>query len=156
MDSPFPQRRQPPHLPPVRRHNTPVVLFITISVQPRGNKLANDAFHQAFIHALEKADAWRVFLHVIMPDHVHMFAVPRTFPSHPVKLWAEFLKRRITMEIGPHPQWDWQPGCWDTQIRNREHYEEKTSYVRMNPVRAGLCASPGAWKWRGEGDWVVW
>jgi len=132
------------------------VLFVTITIQPRVNALANDMFHHAFLRAVDEADAWRVFLHVILPDHIHLFAVPGTHPPYPIKKWAEFLKKRVGIKIGPHPQWHWQPGCWDTQIRNREHYEEKTSYVRMNPVRAGLCASPDEWKWRGEKEWVVW
>ena len=152
----LPNRKHPAHHPPVRHHNAPVVLFVTIAIRPRGNALANDAFHRVFQSALMAAGVWRVFLHVIMPDHIHLFAVPQTIPPYPVVKWAEYLKRQTTLSLGKHPEWDWQPGCWDTQIRDRDHYVEKSSYVRMNPVRAGLCATPEEWKWRGEGEWVPW
>ena len=149
-------RKRVPHFAPVQRFNAPIILFVTISINPRVNVLANAKFHDAFCNALVKADVWRVFLHVIMPDHIHMFAVPQTIPPHPVAKWAQYLKRQISAVLGEHPEWDWTPGCWDTQIRDPEHLNEKASYVRMNPVRAGLCANPEEWKWRGEGEWVIW
>jgi REP element-mobilizing transposase RayT len=50
----------------------------------------------------------------------------------------------------------WQRDFWDTQMRSREHYEEKLSYVRMNPVRKGLAASPNDWPYQGEVFSVAW
>ena len=150
------QRKHPPHFAPILRNNEPIVLFVTLAIRPRIDALSNEAFHMAFNHVLCKADAWRVFLHVIMPDHIHMFAVAQTMPSFPIAKWTEFLKRETTKAFGEHPQWDWLPGCWDTQMRDSNHLDEKASYVRMNPIRAGLCASPEEWKWRGEGEWVMW
>jgi REP element-mobilizing transposase RayT len=140
----------------LERHNAPIVLFVTLVVCPRKKVLANDEFHRAFIAACQSADAWRVTSYVIMPDHLHMFVIPRKMPRVPVTTWCSFLKRQITMTLGPHPEWDWLSGCWDTQMRSRENYEEKWSYVRMNPVRAGLVVAPEAWLWRGAGDPIVW
>ncbi|MCL2104071.1 MAG: hypothetical protein FWH21_03300 [Kiritimatiellaeota bacterium] len=157
----FPQRKRPPHFVPVERHNEPIILFVTLAIQPRVNVLANDVFHEVFKEALNEADAWRVFLYLVMPDHVHLFTVPQTLPPFPIVKWAEFLKRKITQRLARTlalqgcPQWRWQPGCWDTQIRSLENLDEKASYVRMNPVRAGLCVSPDEWKWRGEGEWAI-
>ena len=155
------QRKRLPHFAPVIRHNAPIVLFVTMAIRPRVNALANDVAHAAFQDALAKADAWRAFLYVMMPDHIHAFVVPRTWPSFPIARWAEFLKRNVTQSLGGRTsscaaQWHWQTGCWDTQMRDMAHLEEKTAYVRMNPVRAGLCATPEEWKWRGEGEWVEW
>ena len=166
MSPELPQRKHPPHFAPIPRHNTPVVLFVTMAIQPRVNALANDTFHEAFKNALKEADAWRVFLYVIMPDHIHAFIVPRTVSPFPIGNWAKFLKRKIAQNIdaaahggrvsSPAAGWRWQLGCWDTQIRSREHLDEKASYVRMNPVRAGLCATPEEWKWQGEDEWIRW
>jgi len=152
----FPQRKQPSHVAPIERHNKPTILFVTLAIKPRIPALANDLFHEAFKNALKEADAWRVFLYLLMPDHIHLFAVPQTLPPFPIKKWAEFLKRKITCSFGVHPQWSWQPGCWDTQMRDLEHLNEKVMYVRMNPVRAKLCASPDEWRWHGESEWVIW
>ena len=44
----------------------------------------------------------------------------------------------------------WQRDFWDTQMRDRATYDEKLSYVRMNPVRAGLVPEPGDWAYRGR------
>ncbi len=44
----------------------------------------------------------------------------------------------------------WQRDFWDTQMRDRATYDEKLSYVRMNPVRAGLAPEPVVWPYRGR------
>jgi hypothetical protein len=50
----------------------------------------------------------------------------------------------------------WQRDIWDTQIRDLDHYTEKLSYMRMNPVRRGLAATPDAWPYAGKLRDVVW
>ncbi len=50
----------------------------------------------------------------------------------------------------------WQRDFWDTQIRSRTHYDEKWSYVRMNPVRQGLAQIPDEWLFQGEVFPLVW
>ena len=41
---------------------------------------------------------------------------------------------------------------FDHRIRNSENLEEKFQYIRMNPVRRGLVATPGEWPWVWEPD----
>jgi len=50
----------------------------------------------------------------------------------------------------------WQRDFWDTQMRSREHYEEKLAYVRMNPVRKGLAMTPDNWPYQGKVFPVAW
>jgi REP element-mobilizing transposase RayT len=50
----------------------------------------------------------------------------------------------------------WQRDFWDTQMRSREHYQEKLSYVRMNPVRKELVVRPEDWPYRGQVFPVAW
>ena len=50
----------------------------------------------------------------------------------------------------------WQRDFWDTQIRSRTHYDEKWSYVRMNPVRQGLAQTPDDWPFQGEMFPLAW
>jgi REP element-mobilizing transposase RayT len=156
MNKELPQRKHPVHMPPVEKRNMPVVLFVTLAVKPRAPVFDNAKFQDAFRTAVVDANAWRVTCYVLMPDPIHLFAVPERFPAVSVGVWTEYLKRRITSRLGPHPHWDWLPGCWDTQMRSQAGYEEKLSYVRQNPVRAGLTDSPEAWPWRGSGKDVVW
>jgi REP element-mobilizing transposase RayT len=50
----------------------------------------------------------------------------------------------------------WQRDFWDTQMRSRTHYEEKLSYVRMNPVRKELVSISENWPYQGEVFPISW
>ena len=50
----------------------------------------------------------------------------------------------------------WQRDFWDTQMRSRTHYDEKKSYVRMNPARQGLAQTPDDWPFQGEVFPLAW
>jgi putative transposase len=39
----------------------------------------------------------------------------------------------------------WQRGFFDHRLRADESFEEKATYVRMNPVRKGLVGRPDDW-----------
>ena len=136
-------------MPPVARHNQPVILFVTLAIQPRGPHLANERFRDAFVAACADADAWSVGFYLIMPDHAHLFCRPASMPIVGIKRWSVYLKERITKRLRadgsaqPRPPaekpdacmegeaslsrlpWRWQPDCWDTQMRGGEHYHEK-------------------------------
>jgi len=126
----------------------PTILFVTFAIQPRTPQLANEAFQEAFTDACHEADAWSVGFYMIMPDHVHVFCQPARVPRVGIHRWVSYLKRRITLNHGPHV-WTWQPDRWDTQMRSGEHYHERWEYVSRNPVRKGLVAEPKAWPWQG-------
>ena len=48
-----------------------------------------------------------------------------------------------------HPDRLWQRDCWDTQLRNAAHYDDKWQYVALNPVRKGLVQTPDEWPFHG-------
>jgi REP element-mobilizing transposase RayT len=99
MTDNLPQRKHPAHRPPVERHNEPVILFVTIGTMPRVPVFANHAFHDAFMLACGDADAWLVGKYVVMPDHIHLFCAPATFPRIAIKRWSGYLKERITKRL---------------------------------------------------------
>ena len=82
---------------------------------------------------------------MIMPDHVHLFVA---FPATGLTLseWMGGLKTVLGKQLlrlgiqKPH----WQEGFFDHVLRSAESYSQKWEYVRMNPVRAGLCDEAGA------------
>jgi len=45
---------------------------------------------------------------------------------------------------------------WDTQMRDADHYREKLSYMRQNPVRKGLAKQWEAWPHRGVQHLIHW
>jgi len=179
MSQALPQRKHPVHMTPVERHNEPVLVFVTLTVHPRGPFLANAPFRSAFLGACADADAWSVGQYVIMPDHVHLFCSPAKWPRVGIERWSGYLKERITKRLNaamegeaapsrppergsvqPRPPgerpWRWQSDCWDTQMRSGEHYHEKWEYVRRNPVRAGFVSQPEDWPWQGEINVLRW
>ena len=163
-------------MPPLERHNRNVILFVTIGTWPKKPAFNNLYFHDAFLGACVDADSWRVGFYMIMPDHLHLFCAPACHPPVPIKKWSSYLKERITKHFRknmegerresrgkPVPSrnaactpWKWQSDCWDTQLRDSEHYREKWEYFRMNPVRKGLVKKPEDWRWRGEIHELCW
>ena len=122
------------------------------------------------------AESIEIYSYVIMPDHVHFFCSPATNPPHDFHLWMRYWKRLVTQEVweGERPREPlsrysdiaareyarpprlWQSGCWDTQMRMRDQYENKWLYVRNNPVRKGLSESADDWLYQGVVSDLQW
>lgn len=142
-------------MPPVERHNEPTILFVTVCTAAKRDVLASSAAHEALRTAWHEARAWRVGDYVMLPDHVHLFCVPGEWPARPIQKWVRYWKR-LAGNLRPDLKRQWQQDCWDTQMRDQDHYVEKLSYVRMNPVRRGLCAEPGEWPYQGRVFPIEW
>jgi putative transposase len=120
--------------------------FVTFNTHRRFELLARKEVHEAFRSFCVRAQDHDVAVgrYVIMPDHVHLFVA---FPIVGLTLseWMAGLKTvlgKMLLRLGvqkPH----WQEGFFDHLLRNSESYSQKWEYVRMNPVRAGLCRKPG-------------
>lgn len=86
-----------------------------------------------------------------MPDHMHLFV---TFDSEQTKLssWMRSLKITPSKSLramgvaAPHGQ----KGFFDHVLRGSESYSQQWDYVRANPVRAGLAATPEDWPYAGS------
>jgi putative transposase len=136
----------PPRIPVLLPDEQRVVYFLTFCVAGRLPVLANDATFRALQTAVaEIISKWSVLAGILMPDHVHLLAAPSERELSPGLLSAA-LKRRIRRATAA--QWHWQPGCFDRLLRRDESLEEKWSYVRENPVRAGLVESWQDWPYR--------
>ncbi len=138
---------------PVRRrlpHEVPSwvpdgeVYFLTIRARERGGRFLLDGARQIIDSAVRyhRIRRWHLHLVVIMPDHLHLLA---SFPSAPglratVGAWKSF-----TAKAGG---FSWQTDFFEHRLRAGESFEEKAHYVRMNPVRAGLCSDWTAWPHR--------
>src|SRR3954470_10282907 len=128
--------------------------FVTFNSSGRAHMLARPQMHETFrlfcFRAYEKYEV-AVGRYVLMPDHVHFFVA---FPPTGLTLsrWVQALRSVLGKELlrlgfqKPH----WQEGFFDHLLRSSESYAEKWEYVRMNPVRAGLCREPEDWAYQGE------
>ena len=150
------QKKMFPARPPRLNHifsGTRPLYFLTFNTYRRRSLLARpqvDAIMRQFCGRAEDRGV-AVGRYVIMPDHIHLFAA-LTPQQIGLAQWVQSLRSIIgkrLLELGqqkPH----WQEGFFDHLLRNDESYAQKWQYVRMNPVRAGLAATPEQWPYQGE------
>jgi len=88
--------------------------------------LANRTAARLIVETWGAATFWCVGRYVIMPDHIHLFCGPNTFPAQPLKKWIACWKNHVTREWTNRSQVPiWQREFWDRQLRRAESYEEK-------------------------------
>ena len=127
------------------------IYFVTACTLDRRAILDCEAVHEAFrtfcVNSPQHG-AW-VGRYVLMPDHLHLFVA---MGEMPLSNWVKSLKNSLSKTLrcaghgGPH----WQKGFFDHLLRSGESYSQKWDYVRENPVRAGLVATPEDWPYAGE------
>ena len=135
-----------------RRHHRPTVVFVTVCTKNRRSILASAKVHDALIETWSHATAWLVGRYVVMPDHMHLFAIPGPQPL-PLGNWVAFWKSRLARKVGTGI---WQEGYWDRTLRDGESYAEKWEYVRDNPVRKGLVGDAMDWPLAGSMNDLNW
>ena len=149
----LPRRSRPSDNHVVTKPNRTDLLYVTVCVEGRREILANDFMHRLMLDCWSVADQWSVGKYVVMPDHVHFFCTPMTWErdfENRIRYW----KRLVTNSA--HLGRIWQSGCWDTQIRKHETYEQKWDYTHLNPVRRGLVQKPEDWPYAGEVNLIGW
>jgi len=140
------------HLPPFERH--PLV-FLTVCTAKRIALLNSEPAHAIlrtlWQHSTEQNDWW-VGRYVLMPDHIHLFAMPGVKPTPMAKWiaqWKSISARRLTA-ITRIQAPIWQRDYFDRYVRTTESYHAKWDYVRNNPIRANLVTAPEQWPYQGE------
>jgi putative transposase len=126
----------------------PTVVFLTVCTANRRPWLADDRIHKTLSQIWCSATHREVGPYVLMPDHLHLFARPGFGPAT-FDRWVQYWKSmfgRAVKDLNLHLQ----SGCFHHRIRSWEGAEEKRRYMMMNPVRAGLVATPEEWPFRGE------
>jgi len=86
-----------------------------------------------------KKGRWFVHLFLLMPDHLHALV---SFPkeqemSRVIADWKRYYCKQHGIR--------WQDNFFDHRIRNTTEYLGKATYIRNNPVAAGLCETPAEW-----------
>ena len=153
----YPSRKRPAHFPTVEQHGRTVIAFVTVCTDKRRPLLACDEVHSHLRTIWSNASRWLVGRYVIMPDHLHLFCAPGTWPPTELRQWVAYWKS------GAARGWPgggvtkiWQRDCWDTQLRTGDSYSEKWEYVRGNPVRHGFVQTPDNWPFQGELNALRW
>jgi putative transposase len=82
-----------------------------------------------------------------MPNHVHLIAVPDAADS--LRRAIGEAHRRYTWHINHREGWRghlWQ-GRFASFAMDGSHLLASARYIELNPVRAGLVATPGEYRW---------
>ncbi len=140
---------RPPRLDRLFPTHTEPLYFVTFNTHGRAALLATPAVHERFIAFAREAERRGIAVgrYVILPDHLHLFV--RGGSDFVLAEWVRMLRRGLSSAItAPLPHW--QEGFFDHLVRHDESYAAKWEYVRQNPVRAGLSATPEAWPCQGE------
>jgi REP element-mobilizing transposase RayT len=148
---------RPPHLNQIWISRP--VFFITTVVHNRQPILANPDFESILIDEWKRAldkHGWAVGEYVIMPNHLHFFAREANANSKEITAflahWKQWTAKRITsLQFNKSGQL-WQAGFFDRLLRSESEWDEKRAYMQQNPVRAGLVANSGDWKFQGDLD----
>ena len=150
-DSDFPERRAPVHLPIIDMGNRTNIVFVTVCSHGRAPILANAEMHALIREAWATRHEWKVGRYIILPDHVHYFSSPIGLEHPPLVRWMSGWKAYVSRRYSlPKGQLLWQRSFWDRQLRSGDSYSAKWEYVRNNPVRHGLVATPDSWSYQGE------
>ena len=138
-------------------------------ITQRGNRrqrtFFNEEDYRAYIRLMAMycthygVDIWA---YCLMPNHVHMMMVPRAVFS--LSRAVGEAHRRYTLRINRRNGWTgylWQ-GRFSSFPLDGSHLLNAARYIELNPLRAGLAASPGEYVWSsarahllGEDDHLV-
>ena len=152
-----PQRKRPAHFPTVTVGSRSIIIFLTVCTRNRKPLLANVEAAELIVESWQLASFWRVGRYVIMPDHIHLFCAPNTFPAHSLKKWIEYWRNQVTRAWRVRAQVPtWQREFWDRQLRRSESYAAKWHYVANNPVRHGYVRRAEDWPYQGELNVIEW
>jgi REP element-mobilizing transposase RayT len=91
-------------------------------------------------------DQYRLTAWVVMPNHVHLLALPRRGYSlsaivHAIKSYTASEVNKLLGRRGAF----WMEDYFDRYIRDADHYGKTVAYIEHNPVKARLCKTPADW-----------
>ena len=118
---------------------------------------------------------WRVYAYVVMPDHVHVLAQPlrkgdgvwdlaelmhgiKSYSAHQIAKARADRRDAGPTDAGPTDSAEggtnvppvgriWQDERYDRLVRDEEEFAEKWHYIANNPVKNGIAATAGDYRW---------
>jgi REP element-mobilizing transposase RayT len=89
--------------------------------------------------------------YVVMPNHVHLLMTPLVEVSKVTQSLKRFTAREGNRILGLTGVPFWQDESYDRLVRNKAEFQRIADYIEMNPVKAGLVATPEEFLWSSAG-----
>ena len=131
-----------------------VIPGIPHHITQRGNRRQRTFFcdddykiYIRFMHASCKAYGVEIWAYCLMPNHIHLIAVPQTESAlcRAMGDGHQRYSRYINSRFG------WKGYLWQGRFSScpmeDKHLFNATRYVELNPVRAGICARAEEYRW---------
>lgn len=152
-----PQRRRPARMPLFESGNQSIIIWLTLCSHKRKTLFADKQAHDCLVEVWSQATYWLVGRYLLMPDHIHLFCAPATFPPTPVRDWCKYWKSLASRRWPRQEERPlWQVDIWDRQLRRGESYREKWEYVSANPLEKKLVKKIEDWPYQGEMHKLAW
>jgi REP element-mobilizing transposase RayT len=125
------------------------IFFVTVNL--RRSLLPFTAAEYALIlESLESRRRWGFLLcgYVLMPDHWYGLFWPR-YPLSISRLVQDIKyvsSRRLNRQRGSTGSL-WQHQFWDRFVRHAREFNDRLTYMHLNPVRRALVDRPDEWRW---------
>ena len=100
---------------------------------------------EAILEQIRARHQARVYAYVLMPEHIHLLI--NEPPSILVAQFLKALKQITSRKLRDDHRQFWQPRYFDANIRGEAARSEVIRYIHRNPVKRGLVASPGDYRW---------
>ena len=84
---------------------------------------------------------------VVMANHVHLLVTPHVAVAQIMQSLKRFTARECNKALGFTGKPFWQDESYDRLVRDKIEFERISRYIEMNPVNAGLAASPEEFPW---------
>lgn len=91
---------------------------------------------------------YQIFAVVVMPDHIHLLIQPwlksenEFWPLSSIMNSIKSYSAKQIPKVMKHIGTVWQSERYDRIIRNEQEFQDTWDYIRQNPVKAGLSATP--------------
>ena len=96
---------------------------------------------------LERRMDYQLHAYVVMGNHVHLLISPRVPVSKVMQSLKRFTGREGNKILGLTDQPFWQDESYDRLVRDDAEFVKIADYIEMNPVTAGIVATPEEFRW---------
>jgi REP element-mobilizing transposase RayT len=88
---------------------------------------------------------------VVMANHIHILLLPRIAPGHLLRSFKGASAREANRVLHRTGEPFWQAESCDHWVRDSEEQGRIVAYIENNPVKSGLVAKAGDYRWSSAG-----